>query len=423
MVLDAISENQTESTFQRRNSWPLIEVQQQDNYNQEGNLCRLTTKQRRILRDFRRLSQAVVSIPKKDSLKKSYQSIHYVAARVGGIAKKCIGFLFQYVWDIVSADYAYISERADLEGSSAMDSSLANLLKNVRYENYQLRLGDDLYGNIVRMPWSYIFSLIAAAYLAVSIIFTFAYFVADILDLDLSSSIWQWFVYSLSTTTCLGSDSLDSDRVHLFILLIANSQAFVSQLLLAFVTGIVFARFSRGRSQIRFADKLTINPVNGIDCLQGRLTPCRPRFGVIDCNLRLFVSRPYQSKEGEHGVRTKQVPLLTETLPAMSIMLKFTHRLDESSEIRQAMELGEDYYLSITITGVDACTLNPIFDVRRYKANDIIKNYRFIDMIEKVKPEPGLSLCHSKTVIDFNKLNKVTPIKEPSESDDKDKMD
>ena len=310
MALPTIDENSTKFPYQRRHSWPLTEQLSQNSSDKQSNSCRLTANQRRILHDFRRLSQVVQSIPKQDSFRTTYQLVINTIVILVKFLMKWIMIFVNYIWNIICMDYAAVSERADLEGNSAMDSSLASSLKRIRFENYRIRLGDDLYGNIVRMPWSYIFTTIAIAYLAVGILFTFAYVVADLIDLDLSFTFWYWLVFSLSTTTCLGSDSLNSEQVHLVILLIANIQAFISQLMLAFVTGIVFARFSRGRSQINFANKLTINKVNGVDCLQGRLTPYRPRFGVLDCNIKLFVARPYTTREGEQGVRTMYVVVI-----------------------------------------------------------------------------------------------------------------
>lgn len=61
----------------------------------------------------------------------------------------------------------------------------------------------------------------------------------------------------------------------------------------------------------------------------------------------------------------------------MAVMLKFTHQLDESSEIRKAMELGEDFIIAATISGADACTLNSVYDVKRYQASDIMRSVDF----------------------------------------------
>ena len=57
----------------------------------------------------------------------------------------------------------------------------------------------------------------------------------------------------------------------------------------------------------------------------------------------------------------------------MAVMLKFTHPLDESSEIRKAMELGENFIVIATISGADACTLNSVFDVKKYQVSDIMR--------------------------------------------------
>ncbi|EDV27780.1 uncharacterized protein TRIADDRAFT_53815 [Trichoplax adhaerens] len=362
--------------------------------------------QHRFGRHYRRVSVAMSRISERDSIQNSLRAIRNMISAIYQFIKKWVMVIIQHAWDIICLNYATMSERADLEGRSAMDSFLIKILKNVRYQNYQIRLADDLYGNIIRMPWSYIFGLIAMMYLFISVLFTFTYVAVDSLDLHLGYSFWHWFVFSLSTTTCLGLSNLDADQVHIGILLIANFQAFISQLLLAFITGIVFARFSRRRSQIRFAEKLIINQMDGIDCIQGRLTPHRPRFGIFDCNIRLYLNQPYVTKEGECGLRTIEVPLLINNVPTMAIMMKFTHRLDESSAIRKMMiDPNSDFSLMTTLSGVDACTLNPIFDVKRYHRTDIKRDHRFVDMLERIYTSETESEVH----IDLNKLDQIIP--------------
>lgn len=286
----------------RRRSWPSKSHPCCHCLNDGDNDC-ISINPRRIMR---RLSHIVVntSIPQSPSLRATSESIALAMMAMAQWIKKWIIIILQYTWKQISLNYATVSERADLEGSSAIDSKFAKELKNVRYQNYQIRLDSDLFGNLVRMPWSYIFGLFAVTYFTISIIFAATYVIADIIDFDLSYTFWHWLVFSLSITTCLGSETLDPNRAHLLLILISNLQAFISQILLAFVTGIVFARFSRRPCQIQFADKLIINTVNGMDCLQGRLTPLRARFGIFDCRIKLYLIRGYHTKEGEHGVRT-----------------------------------------------------------------------------------------------------------------------
>ena len=59
----------------------------------------------------------------------------------------------------------------------------------------------------------------------------------------------------------------------------------------------------------------------------------------------------------------------------MALMLKFTHRLDESSDVRKAMMMDPDqnFRLTATLSGADACTLNPIYEIKRYNRKDIVR--------------------------------------------------
>ncbi|EDV27782.1 uncharacterized protein TRIADDRAFT_53817 [Trichoplax adhaerens] len=95
-------------------------------------------------------------------------------------------------------------------------------------------------------------------------------------------------------------------------------------------------------------------------------------------------------------------------------MVKFTHRLDEMSELKKAMmDPNEDFGLMDTITGADACTLNPVLDVGRYRHEDIIRNYHFIDMIERIRIEADSN--DHELYVDFNKLNQVISLDKAEE--------
>ncbi|EDV27783.1 uncharacterized protein TRIADDRAFT_53818 [Trichoplax adhaerens] len=393
---------------ERRHSWPHQPRMMYPNFSSK-NSSRFNSLSY-LRRLFRRISRVIAdTLMQPNLLCMTVNAIPWMIQSLYRWIKKCIIFLSLYLWDCVCLNYIRASERADLDGTSAMDDSLANRLKNVHFQNYQIRLDYDLYGNIVRMPWSYIFSLFAMIYLVTSIIFTFAYVCADLIDFELGYSCWHWLVFSLSTTTCLGSDSLDPDQAHLLLVLLANLQAFISQLLLASVTGIVFARFSRRRRQIQFADKLIINRINGVSYLQGRFTPIRPRYGVFNCIIQLYLTRSYHTEEGENGFSVHALPLACDTFPIVAMAVKFSHQLDDSSLLRQTLtNSSKDFGLIVCVMGADACNMNPVFDLIRYRREHIVKNARFANMVENI-----YSKDNKKDVYIFcDKLSQVILLKD-----------
>ncbi|EDV27786.1 uncharacterized protein TRIADDRAFT_53821 [Trichoplax adhaerens] len=392
---------------QRRQTWPSTKRQYGKIHQGSQGQCQLSNQQRQLLRDYRRLSQVVTTISKdKHSFRSLSRDILNGIITLVQIIKEWIIVLARFIWNIICLNYAEIAEQADFGNMSKISSTSVSRMKQIIFKNYQLRLGDDFYGNIIRLPFKYIFTLIGMIYLGVCVVFAITYVLADIIDLELAYSPWYWLVYSLSVTTCLSSESLDISRVHIGILLIANLQAFIAQLLLAFITGIVFARFSRPSRLIQFSDKLTINPVDGIDNIQGKLTTIRPRLAVTDCQLKLFIIRPYQTKEGENGVRTTEIPLISSLFPTMSVMLRFSHKLNEESLLRQALENpDEDFNLLAYFTGTDSCSFNTVYEIKHYRREDIIRNHQFVDMLTNIESEDNTY----KFSVDFAKLNQLVP--------------
>ncbi|EDV27785.1 uncharacterized protein TRIADDRAFT_53820 [Trichoplax adhaerens] len=390
----------------RRQTWPSTKLQSRKNIHGNQGRCQLFKQRRQLLRNFRR--QVVTTLCKNNYSPQSFsRSILNAIKALAHIIKEWLILLVRFMWNVICLNYAEIAEQADYGDKTNISSILSRRMKQVTYKNYRLNLGDDLYGNIIRLPFSYMFIVISTIYLGVSVVFAITYFLADVVDLELAYSPWYWLVYSLSVTTCLSSEGLDISRVHIGILLIANLQAFIAQLLLAFVTGIVFARFSRPSRLIQFSEKLIINSIDGTDYIQGRLTTIRPRLIVSDCQIKLFIVRPYQTREGENGVRTTELPLTNSILPTLDIMIKFSHQLNDESLLRQGLETpNEDFFLLAYFTGTDACSYNTMYELRHYRREDIKRNHQFVNMVSQLEAEDDTK----KLTVDFFKLNQLVPL-------------
>ena len=75
-----------------------------------------------------------------------------------------------------------------------------------------------------------------------------------------------------------------------------------------------------------------------------------------------------------HAFCYRQIPLICDSIPVIAMMFKFSHKLDESSEVRKALvESDTNFSIFVTITGAEACTLNPVYDHNRYPSTNIIK--------------------------------------------------
>lgn len=292
----------------RCQTWPLKQQRRRNpNKVKAPGCCKfLSIPKRQLVCDYHRVSLAVKTIRKENfSLKKLRESILPAIKTFIESIKSWIMIFLRFFWNSISLNYAGIAKQADLEGSTGLDdhSDVFHCARLIRFDNYHIQLEDDISGNIIRMPFRYILAFICVIYIFTTIIFGLTYIIADMIDTQLAYSAWFWFMFSLSTTTCLNSDTLDPNRVHIVIILLANVQAFIAQLFLAFITGIVFSRIARPISQIQFADFLVMNPSDSIQHIQGRLTTIRPRFLVLDCTIKLFIMRRYQTQEGEHGKR------------------------------------------------------------------------------------------------------------------------
>lgn len=71
---------------------------------------------------------------------------------------------------------------------------------------------------------------------------------------------------------------------------------------------------------------------------------------------------------------SRQIPLINDSFPRMSIMIKFEHELNETSPLLQALNNpDEDFVVTVYFTGTEACSLNPIRAQKSYNRQDIYR--------------------------------------------------
>ena len=119
-------------------------------------------------------------------------------------------------------------------------------------EGLERNVWNDLYFNAMTVSWPTFVAALAAAFVALNFIFALIY---DLGDAPIANaregSLADLFFFSVETTSTVGYGDMHPQTIYGHV--VATAENFIGLLLLAVMTGLVFARFSRPRARILFA--------------------------------------------------------------------------------------------------------------------------------------------------------------------------
>jgi inward rectifier potassium channel len=241
---------------------------------------------------------------------------------------------------------------------------------------------DDLYHELLTMPWRSFFGLLVAAYVAVNLLFAVGYWLlGDAIENAVPGSFADDFFFSVQTMATIGYGKLGPRTLAANALVAV--EALVGMIALAVMTGLVFARFSRPTARVLFSRVAVVAPYDGVPSLMFRMANTRGSQ-IAEARLRVALVRNELTREGESVRRVHDLALRRSEHTAFALTWTAVHPLDERSPLHgqdaAAMrEANTDFIISLT--GIDEGLAQSIHTRYAYAAEDIVWNARFADIL------------------------------------------
>ncbi len=209
------------------------------------------------------------------------------------------------------------------------------------------------------------------------------------------------FYFSIETLATVGYGDMhpQTNYGHL----IATVEIFTGMCLLAVLTGLVFARFSRPRARFVFADHPVVATRDGQPTLMIRMANARHNT-ISRATARLWLLRIERSMEGDQFRRFYELKVDRSEHPMFMLSWTIFHVIDKESPLHgaTAAQLVEaDASLALNVSGLDDASAQQLYARRIYAAEDIRWGYRYRD-ISGVSPDGHFQL-------DYTKFNDVEP--------------
>ena len=259
----------------------------------------------------------------------------------------------------------------------------------------------DFHYRFLRAPWWLALTAIVVAFLALNAVYAFLYlWTGGVRDVRAGSFV-DAFYFSVQTMGTIGyGDMFPISRA---ANLVVVSEAVVSLIVSALVTGLVFSKFSQLQARIAFTDTITVGPMDGTPTMMFRLGNERGNQ-IVEAVLHVVMIRTERTLEGMTFYKMIDLSLVRERSQAFTRSWTAMHRITPDSPlygITEEQMRSEELEFVVSVVGTDDTSLQPVHARRHYLHHDVIWGARHADILTE--------LDDGKIILDLRKFHDTQP--------------
>jgi inward rectifier potassium channel len=270
-------------------------------------------------------------------------------------------------------------------------------------EGLERNVWTDLYVNAMTISWPRFVGALAVAFAALNLFFALIY---DLGEAPIANaregSLSDLFFFSVETTSTVGYGDMHPQTMYGHV--VATAENFTGLLLLAVMTGLVFARFSRPRARIIFAKYPVVTQYNGATTLIFRMANARSNF-ITEATAKLWMLSPTVSQEGKRLVGFERMRLLRSENPTFALSWTLFHPIDDHSPLFGKDEdtlAASEMNFVVSVVGFDEASGQTVRARDVFAAQDVHFGHEYVDFVWV--DEQGLR--H----IDYAKIDATRPV-------------
>src|SRR5437660_2871676 len=189
----------------------------------------------------------------------------------------------------------------------------------------------DLYHRSMTVSWPVFFASAALVFLALNGAFALVFSLGHepIANVP-TGSFLDLFYFSIETLATVGYGDMHP-QTH-FGHVVATVEIFTGMSLLAVMTGLIFARFSRPRARFVFAEKAIVTMHDRQPTLMIRVANARHNT-LSNASATMRLIRAEQAGEAHHLLRYYQLKLLTQEIPVFALTWTIFHVINRTSPL------------------------------------------------------------------------------------------
>jgi inward rectifier potassium channel len=263
--------------------------------------------------------------------------------------------------------------------------------------------GFDFYHHIMAASWPVFFTLLAAAYVAFNFAFGLFYLIVPgSLDNARPGSIADVFFFSVHAMAAQGYR--DIHAATLYADLLVTGEVMCGLIMIALITSLVFARFSRPKAGVVFSHQAVVAKAGDEANLLIRVANQRNNL-VIDAEATAMLTHDVYDASGGVMRRFEDIKFVRHRAPFWTLTWTLMHRIDQSSPLWGLTHedlIARNAEICVAITGIDETLAVPVCGQFSYPAEEILWNHHFADVFSWSKT--------GRFQIDFRQLHKTVSI-------------
>ena len=242
-------------------------------------------------------------------------------------------------------------------------------------------LWTDFYHNAMTASWPTFFGALAAGFVAINLVFALVYAAGSAPVANARpGSLSDLFFFSVETTSTVGYGDMHPQTLYAHV--VATCENFIGLVMLAAMTGLVFARFSRPRARLVFAKNPVIADHDGTPTLIFRLANARNTF-ISEAAAKLWMLRATTNAEGRRFVGFEPLRLVKNENPVLALSWTLFHPIDADSPLHGMSEselLASETNFVVSIRGHDETSAQTIHARYTFTAQDLRPGHEFVDI-------------------------------------------
>lgn len=272
------------------------------------------------------------------------------------------------------------------------------------------------YHLMLTVPWWGFVCIVSSAYLALNAMFAVLYLMGgDCLNGAQPGSFKDAFFFSVQTLGSIGYGVVSPKTSYANV--IVTLEAITSLLVIAVVTGLSFARFSKPTARIMFSRNAIIANHNGVPTLMFRMANQRNNQ-ILEAQLRVYLLRDERTAEGEYLYRIHTLDLIRDRSPSFYISWTAYSPITPGTPLYgcTSEDLVRDHaQLVVSLSGLDETVAYTVTMRFAYGAERILFDHRFVDVVRR---EPNgdryfdRTYFHDVEPIEATLFQKTTPLGE-----------
>lgn len=253
---------------------------------------------------------------------------------------------------------------------------------NVIHLNKTKRFSE-AYNYLVNINWWGFFLLSFCTYIIFNAFFALLYLLVGIDQIIASTGnvfndFLNAFFFSSQTFTTLGYGAMSPNGVASGV--ISSLEAFIGLMFFAFVTGLLYGRFSKPKASIRFSKKIVLREFNNTKAIMFRLVNNR-KGTMIHPKVSVTLALTKKNNVGEYVNSFYSLNLERKAITYLPTTWTIVHDIDEKSplfEFSKEELVKQNGEIVAMISYYDESFNQEVHQMHSYVLEDVNLNYKFV---------------------------------------------